>query len=77
MPLYEYRCESCGEKFEKLLSMSAASANGISCPDCGGESRRLVSTFAAHSKGESGQTSSIGGGGCAGCGGGSCAGCHH
>lgn len=76
MPLYEYRCDACGEKFEKLLSISAAAANGVACPDCGGESHRLMSTFAAHSKGESGQATSVGGG-CAGCSGGSCASCHH
>lgn len=24
MPLYEYRCKECGEKFEKLVSLSEA-----------------------------------------------------
>lgn len=77
VPIYEYRCGDCGVKFEKLMSMAAA-LNGVACPGCGGESRRQVSTFAAHSKSASGQTTSVaGGGGCAGCAGGSCAGCQH
>ncbi len=75
MPVYEYRCVTCGGKFEKLRSMSAADS-GVACPDCGSEARRLVSTFAAFTKGESGQVASVGGG-CAGCAGGSCASCGH
>ena len=27
MPLYEYECKTCGEKFEKRLSFSQADAN--------------------------------------------------
>ncbi len=76
MPVYEYRCADCGTKFEKLLRISAASADGITCPDCGGSARRQLSVFAAFRKGESGQVTSVGGG-CAGCAGGSCASCGH
>lgn len=76
MPVYEYRCTTCGSKFEKLMSMSAA-GDGVACPECGAEARRLVSVFAAFSKGNGGQVASVGGGGCAGCAGGSCASCGH
>ena len=31
MPIYEYRCERCGEEFELLLASSASSAR---CPGC-------------------------------------------
>ncbi|MBL0210226.1 MAG: zinc ribbon domain-containing protein [Holophagaceae bacterium] len=34
MPLYEYRCEACGAKEEKLQGFSAPTAHD--CPACGG-----------------------------------------
>lgn len=34
MPLYEYRCDSCGSKEEKLEPMSAPARHD--CPECGG-----------------------------------------
>jgi putative FmdB family regulatory protein len=46
MPIYEYLCEDCGTKFEKLVR------NGISvaCPSCGqNHLKPELSTFAAHS----------------------------
>lgn len=33
MPLYEYRCEACGQPEEKLESLSAPAAHA--CPACG------------------------------------------
>jgi putative FmdB family regulatory protein len=33
MPLYEYRCEACGQPEEKLESLSAPEAHA--CPACG------------------------------------------
>lgn len=32
MPIYEYRCPSCGHKFEKLVRMGAPAP---ACPECG------------------------------------------
>ncbi|MEP0774398.1 MAG: zinc ribbon domain-containing protein [Acidobacteriota bacterium] len=47
MPLYEYRCVSCGERFEVLQRMGAG-AEGVSCPSCGaGGVERVHSTFAS------------------------------
>jgi putative FmdB family regulatory protein len=44
MPIYEYRCESCSERFEELVSASAPSPP---CPSCGSsEVCRILSTFA-------------------------------
>lgn len=46
MPLYEYRCVDCRERFEVLQSMGEGSED-ISCPSCGGCSiQRQLSTFA-------------------------------
>lgn len=45
MPLYEYRCKSCGRKFTALVGMTAEPDDG-SCPHCGSkEASRLVSRF--------------------------------
>jgi putative FmdB family regulatory protein len=33
MPIYEYKCESCGLTFEKLVFTS--DKEDIKCPDCG------------------------------------------
>jgi len=49
MPIYEYRCEDCGTKFEKLVRR-AADAPGVECPSCGQTHlKQELSTFAAHS----------------------------
>jgi putative FmdB family regulatory protein len=48
MPIFEYRCEGCGTKFEKLLRRDSDAA-GLACPSCGeGRVARQLSTFAAH-----------------------------
>ena len=48
MPLYEYRCEACGQPEEKLESLSAPEVHA--CPACGaaeGMKRQLsVAAFA-------------------------------
>lgn len=35
MPIYEYRCEKCGNCFEMLVFSSDEDA--VSCPDCASE----------------------------------------
>jgi putative FmdB family regulatory protein len=46
MPLYEYRCETCGRTFEKLRRMSDSDSE-VDCPNCASEQvRRQLSTFA-------------------------------
>ena len=43
MPIYEYRCKSCDNRFEYLVMGSEES---ISCPKCSAqEVERLISTF--------------------------------
>jgi putative FmdB family regulatory protein len=47
MPLYEYHCKKCDNKFEALVSFKNADG-AIKCPDCDSEeTSRLLSTFAA------------------------------
>jgi putative FmdB family regulatory protein len=46
MPLYEYECGRCGQRFERLVSISKA-RQGTDCPNCRSRSvRRLMSVFA-------------------------------
>ena len=48
MPIYEYRCQDCGSKFEKLVRR-AAEAYEVECPSCGQKHlQQELSTFAAH-----------------------------
>ena len=43
MPLYEYRCERCEEKFEELRSLS--NTEPVLCPSCGAPAEKLFSSF--------------------------------
>ena len=40
MPLYEYQCEDCGVRFERLQRMNDEPVTV--CPECGGEVHRLI-----------------------------------
>jgi putative FmdB family regulatory protein len=71
MPIYEYRCDDCGERHERIvLSKSTA----IECPKCASAKQTMqISVFAAHGNGaksSGGSSSSSGssssGGGCCG-----------
>lgn len=49
MPIYEYRCPSCGHDFEKLMKISD---NPPPCPECGAdEVKKKVSASAFVLKG--------------------------
>ena len=80
MPVYEYRCEECHERFEMRRSYAESDA-AADCPICHTQhTRRLLSNFCAMSSSSDGggEASAVaGGGGCAGCAGGNCAGCGH
>jgi len=53
MPIYEYLCEDCGSKFEKLVRRSS-DVPELACPSCGQKHlRQELSTFAAHANGGS------------------------
>jgi putative FmdB family regulatory protein len=48
VPVYEYECERCGERFEELIAGEAGSPG---CPACGtGPGRRLFSQVAPPSR---------------------------
>lgn len=40
MPIYEYECDSCHERFERRQKVSDEPIKV--CPTCGGETRRLI-----------------------------------
>jgi putative FmdB family regulatory protein len=45
VPIYEFRCDDCAERFEELLRTQDAA--GVACPACGSQAlTRLVSRFA-------------------------------
>jgi len=47
MPMYEYRCEGCGEEFEIVQPMSARAEDTV-CPHCRAKKAvRLLSAFAS------------------------------
>lgn len=77
MPIYEYECCDCCEKFETLVFRSD---EPVTCPKCNSaNSRRVMSVFGFKSGGDKGAASSrmaSGGSSCAGCTAGSCSSCH-
>ncbi|HRR25570.1 MAG TPA: zinc ribbon domain-containing protein [Acidobacteriota bacterium] len=47
MPIFEYRCRSCGDQFERIVRTPD---EGVICPDCGsGDVDKLFSSFAVRS----------------------------
>ena len=50
MPIYEYQCEQCKHRFEKLQKFSDKPCK--KCPNCSGPLRKLVSSPAIQFKGE-------------------------
>jgi putative FmdB family regulatory protein len=72
MPIYEYICDDCGERYERIV-MSQKQA--ITCPKCASANHTLqLSVFAAPSNGKPSANASSSGGSC-GCTPHSC-GCH-
>ena len=50
MPIFEYACQGCDNKFEDLVFNSS---KHVTCPKCGGDKlRKLISVFSS-SSGES------------------------
>jgi putative FmdB family regulatory protein len=72
MPIYEYVCLDCGERFETIRLIKDADLK-LNCVNCDSEhTSRMISLFYAQSGGKV-----IAGGNatCGSCSGGSCAGC--
>src|SRR5688572_18268754 len=51
MPLYEYQCEDCGERFERIRKFSDPPLDER-CPTCGGPIKKLISSPAIQFKGK-------------------------
>ena len=49
MPLYEYQCDACGHRFEKIQKFSDPPLD--TCPQCGGAVKKLLSSPAIQFKG--------------------------
>ena len=49
MPLYEYQCESCAIRFERIQKFSDPPVE--TCPSCGGPVKKLLSSPAIQFKG--------------------------
>ena len=51
MPLYEYQCEECGQRFERIRKFSDPPLEEP-CPKCGGPIKKLISSPAIQFKGK-------------------------
>ena len=49
MPLYEYECEACAHRFERIQKFSDPPVD--KCPSCGGQVKKLLSSPAIQFKG--------------------------
>jgi putative FmdB family regulatory protein len=56
MPIYEYRCNECGEEFEKFLRSMSASKD-LCCPKCGSRSVAKVMSLFGTARSSSGSSS--------------------
>ena len=46
MPLFEYKCEGCGLRFEELVNRKD-SKDSIECKKCGAEAKKVISRFSS------------------------------
>jgi putative FmdB family regulatory protein len=65
MPIYEYKCDDCGEHFETIV-FSSDGDQGVSCPKCASSQvQRQMSSFSAPGESPFASLGSAGGsGGC-------------
>ena len=78
MPIYEYNCHSCENKFE-LMRPFSQSKSAATCPNCKNSAERVLSTFACFTVNDGGSASPVAGTSscsCGSCSGGSCGTCH-
>ena len=68
MPMFEYVCRACGERFEEIRSRDPEQPAAV-CPTCGSEQVvKLFSSFASPSAGSSSGSAGSGGSSCGGSG---------
>jgi putative FmdB family regulatory protein len=76
MPIYEFKCVSCGKRFERLCSIGD-SGEKLSCPKCGAAGpSRVMSGFSAKGTDRE-EAGGSGGSGCGGCTSTNCGSCGH
>jgi len=74
MPIYEFRCNQCGQRLEKLCSIDQSSAK-LPCPACSAaELYRVMSGFSSPG---AGNQATGGASGCSTCSSGNCSTCGH
>ncbi|MBI4697542.1 MAG: zinc ribbon domain-containing protein [Nitrospirae bacterium] len=71
MPIFEYKCEGCGNEFEKLVYGSSAE---VSCPKC--TSKNIKKKFSRFGMSGVQKQGSSSGSGCSSCSSSSCSTCH-
>jgi putative FmdB family regulatory protein len=74
MPLYEYYCPVCDDKFELLRPMSFAT-KPATCPAGHDDAERVVSVFSAFAKSAEGEMAPVASSGCSTCSTGDCSCC--
>jgi putative FmdB family regulatory protein len=74
MPLYEYYCPTCSQKFEILRPMSR-SDEPATCPEGHAGAERVVSLFTSLSKADDGSIAPVGGSACTACSADTCSTC--
>jgi putative FmdB family regulatory protein len=66
MPMFEYVCRACGERFEELRGRDPEQP-APACPACGSEQVvKLFSAFASHTTGSPSASAGSGGASCGG-----------
>jgi putative FmdB family regulatory protein len=76
MPIYEYVCNDCRNKFELMRTFSKSS-EAADCPRCRKKASRIMSACYSKSVDSQGTTLPVGGGSCSSCASGNCASCGH
>ncbi|WP_027364841.1 FmdB family zinc ribbon protein [Desulfotruncus alcoholivorax] len=77
MPIYEFRCDKCGNRFEKLCSLGE-NGKELKCPKCSAVgAHRVMSGFTKKSSGGTEVIGSGGGSGCGSCSSTNCSSCGH
>lgn len=65
MPIYDYKCVQCGNRFDLLRSLS--SRDEVKCPRCGGDVARVYEGRWSSYRQSSGKGGCSCGGNCQGC----------
>lgn len=60
MPIYEYKCNNCGNSFERIV-FASDNESSFECDKCGEKDiERIVSAFSCVNSGSGGCSSSVG-----------------